>query len=481
MNVKWKVLPPRSPAAPAVLGTADVSIKKDTGSSYRLIMAIPVLIRVLWLMFDKDSDGLKTISARLPSCFLCDAFDKPSFFSKNSEQPTPPGIFTILDHDFSVFPPRCKLFSIFLPLRIVSTLKETTLIAKPCRKSSDSRVHNKSPDVVVNMGCFFCAGNSSQAPFHADPFHPSRHSNEALRLNEGDQVVPSSLRWTAFRGQNREVKPLPPPPDPEELMSDEAADSEVEFFTSDQRRLLPRSSPKAMSSSGMNRDSGQVNPAYQESSLEPAGARVGLMAFSWPGREEGPPIRGPNIWGLEREENLDTLCGKDQHQPSRPRLFSAGPAPPRSSVTWCPDDKPQVPPRIPIPPKPAALSKAVGANEDDKPPKIPPRVPLVPPCPPRTLSPRSLPIYINGVMPATQSFAANPNYVSKALQRQHSERAPPTAQCPPCIVPILKDGRQASNTHYILLPPGRPACSDTRGRHLSEPTRTENSSLWQNR
>lgn len=243
-------------------------------------------------------------------------------------------------------------------------------------------------------------------------------------------------------------------------MSDEAADSEVEFFTSDQRRLLPRSCPKAMSGSG------QVNPAYQESSAEPGGAGVGggLMAFSWPGREDGPPIRGADIWGLEREENFATLCGREQHQSSRPRLFSAGPA-----------DKPQVPPRVPIPPKPAALSKA-----EDRPPKIPPRVPLVPPCPPRTLSPRSLPIYINGVMPATQSFAANPNYVSKPLQRQQSERAPPTAQRPPCIVPILKDGRQASNTHYILLPPGRQARSDRKERDLSA-ARMGNSSVWQKR
>lgn len=281
-----------------------------------------------------------------------------------------------------------------------------------------------------------------------------------------------------FPGQNRDVKPLPPPPpDPEELMSDEAADSEVEFFTSDQRRLLAKSCPRAIS----GRDSGQVNPAYQESSLEPGGAGLGLMAFSWPGREEGPPVRGANIWGLEREEHVDALCGREQHQPSRARLSSVGAAPLRSSVTSWPADRPQVPPRIPIPPKPAAPSKAAGAGEEDRPPKIPPRVPLVPPCPPRTLSPRSLPIYINGVMPATQSFAANPNYVSKALQRQHSERAPPAAQRAPCIVPILKDGRQASNTHYILLPPGRPARADRKGRHLSEPAAMGNSSLWQNR
>lgn len=319
---------------------------------------------------------------------------------------------------------------------------------------------------------FFSAGNISQPPFHPDIFRSSRPSDEILRLHEGDQVVPSSQRWTVFRGQHQEIKPRPPPPDPEELMSDEAADSEVEFFTSDQRRLLPKTCPKAVSR-GMNRDYGQVNPAYQESSLQPRGAGVGLMPFSWPGKEERPPSGGASIWGFQREENFDTLCGKDQHQSSRPRFLSSG-----SSY---PADKPQIPPRIPIPPKPAALSKAVNANEEDRPPKIPPRVPLVPPCPPRTPSPRTLPIYINGVMPATQSFAANPNYVSKALQRQHSERAPPTAQCSPCIVPILKDGRQASNTHYILLPPGRPAGSERRERPLSEPARIGNSSLWQNR
>lgn len=302
-------------------------------------------------------------------------------------------------------------------------------------------------------------------------------------------MVPSSQRRTVFGGHQREAKPLPPLPDPEELMSDEAADSEVEFFTSDRRRLLPKSCPKTMCR-GMNRDCGQVNYAYQEGSLRAGDAGVGSMAFSWPGREDRPTGRGANMWSvaLQREDHLhvvsDTLCGKDQHQSSRLRFSSSGPASQlfySSSTTTCPADKPQVPPRIPIPPKPAALSKTVNPNEEDKPPKIPPRVPLVPPCPPRTPSPKSLPIYINGVMPATQSFAANPNYVSKALQRQHSERAPPAAQFSPCIVPIVKDGRQASTTHYILLPPGRPAYSERRGRLLSEPARTGNSSVWQNR
>ncbi|XP_040921337.1 ERBB receptor feedback inhibitor 1 isoform X2 [Toxotes jaculatrix] len=329
-----------------------------------------------------------------------------------------------------------------------------------------------------------------QSPFYSESYRLP--SDNILRPHEGDQVVPSSQRRTVFGGLQRETKPLPPLPDPEELMADEAADNEVEFFTSDRQRLLPKSCPKAVSR-GSNRDCGQVNQAYQESSLRAGAAGVGSMAFSWPSREDRPTGRGGGFvaynWApaLHREDHQhvasaggDPLCSKqpDEHHSSRFRFSLSGPAfQPLSSTAACPYDKPQIPPRIPIPPKPPALSK----TEEDKPPKIPPRVPLVPPCPPRTPSPKSLPIYINGVMPATQSFAANPKYVSKALQRQHSERSPPAAQFSPCIVPILKDGRQASATHYILLPPGRPPYTDRRERLLSEPARMGNAGVWQNR
>lgn len=55
------------------------------------------------------------------------------FFAKYSEQPTPPPYFP---PSYTVptlkFFSHCKLFSMFLPLRIVSALKETTVIAKPC-------------------------------------------------------------------------------------------------------------------------------------------------------------------------------------------------------------------------------------------------------------------------------------------------------------------------------------------------------------
>lgn len=282
-------------------------------------------------------------------------------------------------------------------------------------------------------------------------------SDNSLLQHEGDQVVPSSQRRAAFGGRHRESKPLPPLPDPEELMSDEAADSEVEFFTSDRRRLLPKSCPKPVCRG--SREGGQVNHAYQDGSG---------IAFSWPSREEaGRRGRfGANNWTQRDENQPEASANRD---PFRDRF---------SCSDVFPADKPQVPPRIPIPPKPAAFSKT---GDDDKPPKIPPRVPLVPPCPPRTPSPKCLPIYINGVMPATQSFAANPEYVSKALQGQQSERTPPPAPFSPCIVPILKDGRQASATHYILLPPGRPPRTDRRERLMSEPIKTGAGGAWQKR
>uniref|UniRef100_A0A3Q2Q6V5 ERBB receptor feedback inhibitor 1a n=1 Tax=Fundulus heteroclitus TaxID=8078 RepID=A0A3Q2Q6V5_FUNHE len=315
--------------------------------------------------------------------------------------------------------------------------------------------------------------------FYSEAYGPA--SGHALRPFEGDQVVPSSKR----RGRQKEAKPLPlppppPPPDPEDLMSDEAADSEVEFFTSDRQRLLPKSCPKAITR-GSDKDCGQVNIAYRGNSL----------AFSWPSREDRPLGGGGRMaadnlhyFAHEKRDNQHEMSAvmaafgeKQSEQPqSSPRnpFSSSGPLSPP-----IPPEKPQIPPRIPIPPKPSALWKPGSRNDDDKPPRVPPRVPLVPPCPPRTPSPKSLPIYINGVMPVTQSFAANPNYVSKTLQRQQSERAPPAAQFSPCIVPILKDGKQASATHYILLPPGRPAHAERRARLLSEPGRT--GCVWQKR
>lgn len=309
----------------------------------------------------------------------------------------------------------------------------------------------------------------SQTPFFSDSYLSSQ---TLLPHPEEDQVVPSAQKGPSSTGHNHhqhETKPLPPLPDSEELMSDEAADNEVEFFTSDRRSLLPKPYPKVLCKGSNvytnNTPNGQINYAYQERSL--SDGDTGNLAFSWPGCEDRLGSRSSNFRD-NNWENGDAFWNKpEQNLPPKMR-FSC-------SVPPIPQDKPEVPPRIPIKPKYLTFSN------EDKPPKIPPRVPLVPPCPPRTPSPKSLPIYINGVMPATQSFAANPNYVSKNPQRHHSERVTNPAQSSPCIVPILKDGRQASNTHYILLPPGRPANANRRDRLQSEPTRKSNGGFWKKR
>lgn len=349
--------------------------------------------------------------------------------------------------------------------------------------------------------------------------------NNLLWPQEGDQVVPSFQRLTVLEGHPKRPKPLPPLPDPEELMSDEAADSEVEFFTSDQRSLLPKSCGKAPCFSATGRGSyqgfGQVNYAYQGvpsaggDGGEGAGC-TGLTGWSGGGADTHRPTSwaaaaaGTDVYGnrgqprLQRGEGYEKMPPRARRSASssrdpaeRPvssglRYSYSGPAyhtdDPGSPVLPpqpLPQDKPVIPPRVPIPPPkssslPRGLKGDVAAGhgrEDDKPPKVPPRVPLVATCPPRTPSPKSLPIYINGVMPATQSFAPNPEYVRRApLARKQRARAPPADQNAPCIVPVMKDGRQASATHYFLLP--RPAYQERLQRILGQSERADGTGAW---
>ncbi|XP_044885627.1 activated CDC42 kinase 1 isoform X5 [Mauremys mutica] len=150
---------------------------------------------------------------------------------------------------------------------------------------------------------------------------------------------------------------------------------------------------------------------------------------------------------------------------------------PRSPVPGPSEDKPQIPPRVPIPPRPlrrnepgrwsGELSPASG-GEEDQPPQIPPRDPLSQPSS-RTPSPMALqvgspqqraglcsPLALAAslstspgkAMPTTQSFAPDPKYATPKVilaQDRDSARGP-------CILPIVKNGRKVSNTHYYLLP-----------------------------
>ncbi|XP_072789627.1 activated CDC42 kinase 1 isoform X6 [Taeniopygia guttata] len=150
------------------------------------------------------------------------------------------------------------------------------------------------------------------------------------------------------------------------------------------------------------------------------------------------------------------------------------------------DDKPQIPPRVPIPPRPLRrnepgrwsgdLSPASG-GEEDRPPQIPPRDPLSQPTS-RTPSPMALQVGSpqqraalcsclstspGKPMPTTQSFALDPKYATpKVIQAQGKD-----CSKGPCILPIVKDGQKVSSTHYYLLPE-RPAYLDKYEKFFKE-------------
>ncbi|XP_030625167.1 activated CDC42 kinase 1 [Chanos chanos] len=174
------------------------------------------------------------------------------------------------------------------------------------------------------------------------------------------------------------------------------------------------------------------------------------------------------------------------------------------------EDKPQIPPRIPIPPmrpskRPGVYGSRLSASlgdEDERvqPPQIPPRDHAVSqpssrapsPMAPHTGSPQKRPSlccvgslgsfltssssssssYSSSTttssskpMPATHSFGRDPQYSTT------SEAGQPQAKSP-CILPIVSDGMKASNTHYYLLPE-RPSYLDKYDKFLKDPESSE--------
>lgn len=177
------------------------------------------------------------------------------------------------------------------------------------------------------------------------------------------------------------------------------------------------------------------------------------------------------------------------------------------------EDKPQIPPRVPIPPRPIKrtdhtsaqwsrdLSLSLMPAETKEtlsvlsgPPQIPPRdllsqpgsrtpspicqvgstqqrpcsasltlqVPPVP-CPSAHIHSSYLSTSPGRPMSTTHSFASDPKFTApKTIQEQNS------ASKGPCILPIVCDGQKVSNTHYYLLPE-RPPYLDRFEHFFREP------------
>nr|XP_061794839.1 ERBB receptor feedback inhibitor 1-like isoform X1 [Nerophis lumbriciformis] len=257
-----------------------------------------------------------------------------------------------------------------------------------------------------------------------------------------DQVVPSFQRLSVCSSPpqtpDRCSKPLPPIPPHRNMSAEQAVDNEVEFFPSaDESCCLVSHQYSKHSGRKSFRECGQYNLAYYD----------GPVAPQRPMPQQLPHPAQPPQQEVSQEHQV--VCQRPQDRTQRKlRRTQSGPAGYKHSQLRLPchytADRSAIPP--PVPPRtsktadPRRWSAEVSSgaySDEDRPPKLPPREPFRTP---------GLPKYFNGVMPATQSFAPDKNYVSRGLQRQNSEGSP-------CILPIIdNEGNKDSNTHYYLLP-----------------------------
>ncbi|XP_068137338.1 activated CDC42 kinase 1 isoform X2 [Hyperolius riggenbachi] len=290
-----------------------------------------------------------------------------------------------------------------------------------------------------------------------------------------------------------DTKPLPAPPAYDEVAQDED-DFEVCTINSPDV-LLAQREKLTMSHLQRAREKGDPNYGYvQETENTSIQIRVEDNLFLPPKDLKQPSLSQTS----EIFEELQQECMKRLNVPQSSSLAST-PSPSSSTTTFyvsASEDKPQIPPRIPIPPRPVRrneherwsgeLSPAFGADEMGRPPLLPPRDPLSQPTS-RTPSPmvgspqqRSnlcSPLCIGlstspgKPMPTTQSFASDPKYATpKVIQAQGKDSSKG-----PCILPIVKDGKKVSNTHYYLLPE-RPSYLDRYEKFLKEARSPEETS-----
>ncbi|XP_062889141.1 ERBB receptor feedback inhibitor 1-like [Mobula hypostoma] len=325
----------------------------------------------------------------------------------------------------------------------------------------------------LNRDC--CFGSCLRSSFHKVQAAPLKMQNceESLVQLEKDQLLPQFNKLsvngnmlappqTPVRGatalinigcsSDRSSKPLPPLPFSGDVSFDDV-DSEVESITNSETDLLlqdyrPLSFRYGAPSRRSFRGCGQTNYAYSES--------VGQSRVP----ESSHVIKDTKMENKEVTEHRARPHRKLRRSHSGPAGSYNKPAILKNAnclSSSSPDSievKPEIPPRVPIPPRPVnhdyrRWSAEVMHCDEDKPPKVPPREPMSG-SNSRTPSPKSLPAYLNGVMPPTRSFAPDPKYVSnKVLQRQASDGA--TLRVP-CILPIIEDGKKVSSTHYYLLP-----------------------------
>lgn len=272
-------------------------------------------------------------------------------------------------------------------------------------------------------------------------------------------------------------KPLPPPPAYDDVAQDEDDFEVCSINSSDV--LVAQRSKYGLPDLQKTKEKGETNYAFvAEGEKGVERAKMVEDNLFLPPKEVKPASFTQTS---EIFEELQQECMKRLNVPltsSVPPSRSPNLSPSFVNVTLTlSEGRPLIPPRVPIPPRPikrnehgrwsGELSPAF-LGEEDRPPQIPPRDPLSQPSS-RTPSPMPLQVgspqqranhlssmtvgaYLSTSpgkpMPTTQSFASDPKYATpKVIQAQGNECAKG-----PCILPIVKDGKKVSNTHYYLLP-----------------------------
>uniref|UniRef100_A0A3B4ZII4 Activated CDC42 kinase 1 n=1 Tax=Stegastes partitus TaxID=144197 RepID=A0A3B4ZII4_9TELE len=244
-----------------------------------------------------------------------------------------------------------------------------------------------------------------------------------------------------------DARPLPPPPAYDDVAQDED-DMEVSSINSSEQQheeeLSDVHNPDEALSSGQKLE-GPERPGLEDNLFLPSKHSQGLStSFSQ---------------SAEIFQELQQECMRRLNVPTGNT--------PRS----CSPSYSSIPPRVPIPPRPIKRGDYTS---------IPPRDPLSQPGS-RTPSPMGLVASLSScpaahtyssylstspgkLMPTTHSFASDPKYAApKVIQAQGKD----TANKGPCILPIVRDGRKVSNTHYYLLPE-RPPYLDRFDRFFRE-------------
>uniref|UniRef100_UPI0037E7A6F8 tyrosine kinase, non-receptor, 2b n=1 Tax=Semicossyphus pulcher TaxID=241346 RepID=UPI0037E7A6F8 len=308
-----------------------------------------------------------------------------------------------------------------------------------------------------------------------------------------------------------DARPLPPPPAYDDVAQDED-DMEVSSITSTEQPHEEEQRDEALSS-------GQKVEA--DFLVSRASDRPGLEDNLFLPSRQSHNLSSSFSQSAEIFQELQQECMRRLNVPT-------GSAAPSQTSTSCPqtpqtqegqlhsvvppEDKPQIPPRVPIPPRPIKRGDYSSArwsrdlslsptppdstdslSEQERPPQIPPRDPLSQPSS-RTPSPMTLVVcspqqrvysvspttscssthaygsYLSTspgkLMPTTHSFASDPKYAApKVIQAQAQGKD--ASSKGPCILPIVRDGRKVSNTHYYLLPE-RPPYLDRYDRFFRE-------------